>query len=76
MILNVGRCAGLEIICDKCGFSELHFDTDDIFEVRRAARTMGWRIRIEPDGPPMEGGYVYLCPECREREESRPGKEE
>lgn len=73
MLFYLGRCAGFEVICDICGFSEV-IDNDDAVLVRHVARKKGWRIRIEPNGPPMEGGHVYLCPECRGREESYPAK--
>jgi hypothetical protein len=75
MLFYLGKCAGFDVVCDKCDFSE-HLDDDDIIYARRTARVKGWRIRIESNIPRMEGGYVYLCPTCRESEESRPGKED
>jgi hypothetical protein len=75
MLLNLGRCAGFDIVCDRCDFSE-HLDDDDIVYARRAARVKGWRIRIESNVFNIEGGYVYLCPTCRAHEESYPGKGE
>lgn len=74
MLLYLGKCAGFEVVCDKCDFSEVIDDKDNAFLVRHVAREKGWRIRIEPNGLPMEGGYVYLCPKCRQREESYPSK--
>lgn len=74
MLFYLGKCAGFDVICDKCVSSE-HIEDDDIVYARRAAWVKGWRIRIESNVPMMEGGYVYLCPKCREREESCPGKE-
>lgn len=73
MLLYLGRCAGFDVVCDNCGFSE-HLDDDDIFYARYNARNKGWRIRVEANVYNIEGGNVYLCPSCKGREESYPGK--
>jgi len=70
MLFSLGKCAGIDVVCDKCGLSG-HFDIDDVLGAHYAARAKGWRIRVESNGPRMEGGYVYLCPECRKIEEGR-----
>jgi len=75
MLFHLGKRAGFDVVCDKCDFSE-HVEVDDIVYARRALRVKGWRIRIESNVARMEGGYFYLCPTCREREESCPGKED
>jgi hypothetical protein len=71
MLFHLGKSAGFDVVCDKCDFTEI-IDNDDVFLVRYIAREKGWGVRRELSGPPMEDGYVYLCPTCRQREESRP----
>jgi hypothetical protein len=74
VLIYLGKCAGFDVVCDKCDFSE-HVDAEDVFDARHVARAMGWRIRVESNiSPRIEGGNIYLCPSCREREESYPGK--
>jgi len=75
MLFYLGKCAGFDVVCDKCGFSE-HTEAEDVFDARHFARGRGWRIRIESNISPMEGGNIYLCPACREHEESYPVKED
>lgn len=74
MLDYLGKCAGFDVVCDKCDFSE-HVEAEDVFDARHFARTNGWRIRGESFGPSIDGGRVYLCPECKRREESCPAKE-
>jgi len=75
MLLNLGRCAGFDIVCDKCDFFE-HIEAEDVFDARHLARGRGWRIRGESYGSRLEGGIIYLCPTCKRREESYPAKED
>jgi len=75
VLFHLGKSAGFDVVCDKCDFTEI-IDNDDVFLVRYIAREKGWRVQRELNGSPTEGGYVYLCPRCRQREESRPGKED
>lgn len=75
MLFYLGKCAGFDVVCDKCDFAE-HVDAEDVFYARYFARNKGWRIRTEAKISNIEGGYVYLCPKCRSYEESYPWKEE